>query len=113
MVQVSAKSKTTGGVQVEAANCLATLLEGDTTLQAVLVEDHAVLKLTCATEHHRTRRSHPQCSHGSVHHHSRGGVVMCVCRCAMLNDKSTEEAATRLLGVFDECFDDLVAAAKK
>ena len=32
---------------------------------------------------------------------------------ALLKHKASVEAATRLLGVFDECFDDLIAAAKK
>ena len=32
---------------------------------------------------------------------------------ALLKHKASAEAATRLLGVFDECFDDLIAAAKK
>lgn len=32
---------------------------------------------------------------------------------ALLKDKASEEAATRLLGVLDECFDEMVAQAKK
>jgi len=70
--------KATGGSAVEAANCLRVLLEGDTMLQAVMVEE-GILPLAAA----------------------------------MLKDKASEEAATRLFGVFDECFDELIAAAKK
>lgn len=65
-------------MQVEAANCLRNLLEGDTLSQAVLVEE-GVLPLAAA----------------------------------LLKTKTTEEAGSRLLGVFDECFDDMVEKAKK
>jgi hypothetical protein len=70
--------KKTGGPQVEGANCLRNLLEGDAPTQAVLVEE-GVLPLAAA----------------------------------LLKAKSTEEAGSKLLGIFDECFDDMVAKAKK
>ena len=65
------------GGQVEAANCLRVLLEGDTSLQAVAVEE---------------------------------GMLPLVGK--MLKDKSMQEAATRLFGGLDDCFEDMVAAAK-
>jgi len=70
--------KKTGGPQVEGANCLRNLLEGDAPAQAVLVED-GVLTLAAA----------------------------------LLKNKSTEDAGSKLLASFDECFADMVASAKK
>jgi hypothetical protein len=72
------KGKVTGGGQVEAANCLRVLLEGDTPLQALVVED---------------------------------GMLPLAAK--MLSDKAMAEAATRLLSCLDDCFEDMIAAAKK
>ena len=76
--KVESKGKKTGGSQVEAANCLRTLLESDVTQQAITVEE-GMLPLAAA----------------------------------LLKEKSTEEAGTRLLGSLDDCFVDMVASAKK
>lgn len=76
--KVESKGKKTGGSQVEAANCLRTLLESDVTQQAITVEE-GMLPLAAA----------------------------------LLKEKSTEEAGTRLLGSLDDCFVDMIASAKK
>jgi len=70
--------KKTGGSQVEAANCLTNLLEGDNIAQAVMVEE-GMLPLAAA----------------------------------LLKDKKTEEASSKLFAILDDCFEDMVAASKK
>lgn len=72
-----AGNKTTGGTKAEAANCLSTLISGDTMLQAELVEDGALAPIA-----------------------------------TLLKDRTSKDAAERLLQAFDECFEDAISAAK-